>query len=171
MPETFPTIVVGVTPHQPDAVVQHAAALAGALGARLVCATVDPGHYVVEEHPDGSVRSLEVDPDAGDLERSGDREAADLVERLHALLDPTGLRWEHRGLAGDPTRALAHLADTLDAAMIVVGTREPGVRGTLREFFSGSVAAHLAHRQHRPVLVVPLAPVGFDDVAPWDSAS
>ncbi|WP_246149977.1 universal stress protein [Agromyces intestinalis] len=166
------TVVVGVTSHQPDVVVRQAASLAAALHARLVCAAVDPGHYVVEEHPDGSVHSLAVDPDAGDLEPAdGALFDPDLLSRLHALLDPLDLTWEPRALAGDPTRALAHLAEAIDAAMIVVGTREPGVRGTLREFFSGSVAAHLAHRQHRPVLVVPIAPVGFADDVPWDSTT
>ncbi|WP_284328799.1 hypothetical protein [Demequina litorisediminis] len=53
----------------------------------------------------------------------------------------------------------------------MVGTREPGLRGTLHEFFSGSVAAQLSHRQHRPVLVVPLAPVGPEGELPWEDGA
>ncbi|GAA2036617.1 hypothetical protein GCM10009819_21550 [Agromyces tropicus] len=163
------TLVVGVVPAQPDAVVTHAASLAAQLGARLVCATVDPGRYVVEEHPDGSVRSMTLDPDIAEGREEGfDPE---LETRLRALLEPTGVAWEVRALAGDAARALAHLADTLDSMMIVVGTREGGIRGSLHELFNGSVAVHLAHRQHRPVLVIPLAPVGLDAPLPWESGS
>lgn len=193
------TLVVGVVPGQPDAVVIQAAALAAQLDARLVCATVDRGRYVVEERPDGSIRSAPVDPDlpeadlpdvrlpelalpelplpeadaAGTTGRAAgaDRVDPDLESRLGRLLDPTGVAWETRALAGDPAHALARLADTLDAAMIVVGTHSGGLRGSLRELFTGSVAAHLAHRQHRPVVVIPLAPVGFDAALPWDSES
>lgn len=52
--------------------------------------------------------------------------------------------------------------------MLVIGTRE-GARGALREAVHGSVAAQLAHRQHRPVVVVPLDPVPFGTEA--DEAS
>lgn len=51
--------------------------------------------------------------------------------------------------------------------MIVVGTRPAGFRGTVHEFLSGSVAAQLAHHQRRPVVVVPLRPVGIDEPPPW----
>lgn len=179
------TLVVGVMAGQPDAVATHAAALAAQLGARLVCATVDAGRYAVEEHADGSIRSAPFDPDladadagpvgagtgAADADAEIDRIDPRLDERLHALLDPTGVPWESRALAGDPARALARLADALDAMMIVVGTHEGGLRGSLHELFNGSVAAHLAHRQHRPVVVIPLSPVGLDAALPWDSDS
>jgi nucleotide-binding universal stress UspA family protein len=132
---------------------------------------------VVEERPDGGIRSAPLDPDLAELEPGTAGPDADPVdridprldERLHALLDPTGVVWETRALAGDPTRALARLAETLDAMMIVVGTHEGGLRGTLHELFNGSVAAHLAHRQHRPVVVIPLSPVGLDAALPWES--
>ena len=174
-----PTLVVGVVAGQPDSVAAQAAALAARLGARLVCATVDPGRYLVEERPDGGIRSAPLDPDLVEPEPRRDEAGADsdpvdrmdpkLEARLHALLDPTGVRWETRALAGDPARALARLAETLDAMMIVVGTRRAGLGGTLREAFGGSVAVHLAHRQHRPVVVVPLSPVGLDAALPWES--
>lgn len=186
MPEQHPrTVVVGVMARQPDAVVRHAAALAAQLGARLVCASVDRDRHVVEEHPDGHVRSVPVDPDladpatdaaptdaAGDAAAAGtDRFDPDFEARLRGVLDPTGVDWEVRALAGDPARALTRLADALDAMMIVVGTHEGGLRGSLRELFSGSVAAHLAHRQHRPVVVIPLSPLGLDAELPWEAGS
>lgn len=168
MPEPVErTLIVGVVPKRPDAVITHAAVLASQLDARLVCATVDVSRYPVEEHPDGSVRTMTFDPDIAEL-REEDFDPA-LKVQIAALLDPTGVRWEVRALAGDPARALAHLADTLDAMMIIVGTHEGGLRGSLHELFNGSVAAHLAHRQHRPVVVIPLAPVGLDAALPWES--
>jgi nucleotide-binding universal stress UspA family protein len=175
MPESPQRIlVVGVMAMQPDAVVTQAASLARQLGARLVCASVDAGRYVVEEAPDGSIRSAPLDPDLAEVELTPDepdRLDAALEGRLRELLDPTGVAWETRALAGDPARALARLAETLDAMMIIVGTHEGGLRGTLRELFNGSVAAHLAHRQHRPVVVIPLSPVGLDAALPWESDS
>jgi nucleotide-binding universal stress UspA family protein len=163
------TIIIGVVPKQPDEVLTHAAALAAQLHARLVCATVDVGRYVVEEHPDGSVRSMTFDPDIADIRE--ERFDPALQVHLAGVLDPTGVPWEVRALAGDPARALGHLAETLDAMMIVVGTHEGGLRGSLHELLNGSVAVHLAHRQHRPVLVIPLAPVGLDAPLPWESGS
>ncbi|TFD07117.1 universal stress protein [Cryobacterium sp. TMT1-66-1] len=160
-------VIVGVTPGQPDAVVLEAAAFADRFHAELVCATVEPGRYVVDEFADGSILSLPVDPDLLDLDDEGFPVA--LRAHLTTLLDGRSLTWSTRAVAGDPARALAHLADTLDAAMIVVGTRERGVRASVQEFFGGSVAVHLAHRQHRPVVVIPLAPVAFRDELPWES--
>jgi len=81
-----------------------------------------------------------------------------LRERLQEALDGSGLRWSFVTLAGDPARALGRLAESADASVIVVGTRERGLGARFEELLVGSVAVHLTHRQHRPVLVVPLAP-------------
>lgn len=161
-------IVVGVVPRQPAAVVTEAAQFARHFDADLVCAFVDAGRYVVEELPDGSVTSLSLNPDLPDLRV--ETFAPELRAQIAAALDNQDVRWSTRALAGGPAQALAHLADQLDAKMIVVGTREAGFRGTLHEFINGSVAAQLAHRQHRPVVVVPLNPVGDDGDLPWNAA-
>ena len=55
----------------------------------------------------------------------------------------------------------------IDARLIVVGTRKRGFGESIREFFTGSVAARLAHRQHRPILVVPLGEPVPDDEEIW----
>ncbi|MCA5894208.1 hypothetical protein LEP48_12740 [Isoptericola sp. NEAU-Y5] len=58
-----------------------------------------------------------------------------------------------------------HLA-YVDAA--VVGTRAHGATARLRGLFEGSVAAHLSHHQHRPVLTVTLSVVDWNELpAPW----
>jgi nucleotide-binding universal stress UspA family protein len=161
-------VVVGVLSGQPDAVVLEAAVFASHFSAELVCASVDTSRYMVSEHANGSMTSLPFDPDLPELAEQGFDPR--LKDHLAKVLDGRGVTWSTRALAGDPARALGHLADTLGAAMIVVGTRESGLRGSLHEFFNGSVALHLSHRQHRPVVVVPLAPVPFEDALPWESA-
>ena len=50
-------------------------------------------------------------------------------------------------LVGDPALAIKHLAGELDARLIVVGTRSRGIGESIREFFTGSVAARLAHEK------------------------
>jgi len=52
--------------------------------------------------------------------------------------------------------------------MIVVGSQTG--RRRVAEFFNASVAARLTHQQHRPVVVVPHAPVGFESALPWDAS-
>lgn len=149
-------IVVGVEPRQDRAVVARAAELAAMTGARLLCAYADPASYVVEEEADGSVEVMPIDPDGMD-----DRLAAietGLRDQLAERLDATGVRWEFRELAGDPARALDHLAAHVDAMMIVVGTKHDSVGARLEEILTGSIAVHLTRRQRRPVLVVPVHP-------------
>jgi nucleotide-binding universal stress UspA family protein len=147
--------VVGVTPQQPVAVLREAVRLARQFKAVLVCANVEAGSYVVAEHPDGSVESRPIDPDQPDWNTAVFN--GGLAHRIHEVADQEGVRVEFRELAGDIAHALGRLAEVLDAEMIIVGSRRGGLRSTMHDFFGGSVAAHLAHRQPRPVVVVPLA--------------
>ncbi|WP_242497776.1 universal stress protein [Microbacterium protaetiae] len=162
------TILVGVQKGLPDAVLREAARLARDLGLDLVCAHVDLERFTVGERLDGSALTRSIDPDLPD-EREGEFDAS-LAGHIDDVLTGSGVEWTGRELAGDPGRALGHLAEVVNARYIVVGTREASMRETLREFFQGSVASHLAHRQHRPVLVVPLKPIADDEPLPWDVA-
>ncbi len=164
-----PVVLVGVVQRRVASVVTGAAAFAEAFGAELVCAHVDVGHYLVEALPDGSLVSLPVDPEL--LEEGGDEEARfpeALRREIQQTLQDRGVAWSTRMIAGEPARALSALAGKLDALMIVVGTREPGLRGSLQEFLTGSVAVHLAHHQHRPVVVIPLTPAP-EARQPWET--
>jgi nucleotide-binding universal stress UspA family protein len=146
--------VVGVTPQQPVAVLRESVRLAHQFKAVLVCANVEAGSYVVAEHPDGSVESRPIDPDQPDWNAAVFN--GGLAHRIREVADKEGVRVEFRELAGDIAHALGRLAEVLDAEMIVVGSRRGGLGSSMHEFFGGSVAAHLAHRQPRPVVVVPL---------------
>jgi nucleotide-binding universal stress UspA family protein len=160
-------ILVGVMPRQLSHVLTRAAEFALRFDAMLVCARVDPSRYVVERFKDGRFSSMPIDPDVADLRIETFDEA--LRDRIASILEPTGIRWSVQPLVGDPSHELAALADRVDALMIVVGTRAPGFRGSLQEFFNGSVAVHLAHRQHRPLVVVPNPDTRTNAPLPWET--
>ncbi len=159
-------ILVGVTYGQPDVVLRQAARFARTFDAALVCAHVDPGRYVVEELPDGTVASLPLDPDLPELKDTDFDQG--LVAQVRAAVADDSIELSFRELAGDVAYALTRLADILDVEMIIVGSRRGGVRAGLKQFLTGSVAAHLAHRQPRPVVIIPVAPVAEGKPLPWE---
>ncbi|MFC0674790.1 universal stress protein [Brachybacterium hainanense] len=161
-------VVVGVIPGQPAAVVETAADIAARYDADLVCASVDIARYTVAQSLDGTIIASSIDPELMD-ERPETFDPL-LEESIGRTLADRGISYSVRALAGNPAVELAALAEEVDAVMIVVGTREAGLRGSLREFFSGSVAVHLAHHQHRPVVVVPLDPKPHGTQLPWAGA-
>ncbi|MFT4258425.1 universal stress protein [Microbacterium sp.] len=145
-------VIVGLQPDQSPRVLDEAIRYAKLLSAPLVVVHVDVTRFVTYEDPDGYVHSAPIDInfEAGVAEFDAVQAAAS------AVLDGTDLVWTVRQLVGDPALAIKQLAGKLDAQLIVVGTRKRGIGESIREFFTGSVAARLAHRQHRSVLVVPL---------------
>jgi nucleotide-binding universal stress UspA family protein len=164
-----PVVVVGVLPDQPLWVVQVAAEFARSFGARLVCVTVDTTHYSVQELPDGTLVSAPILPEPAAPEPLFPPER---VREIAELLGPLGVEWSLRQLEGEPAAALMAAADELDALMIVVGTRPAGLGGALRTFFTGSVAVRLAHRQYRPVVVVPgEPPPPPGEPLPWEETT
>lgn len=159
-------IVVGLIPGAPPAVIETAARFAAGLNAELIFAWADTSRFVVSDNPDGSVISAPMDPD---LSENHVPPFPPSLERLiSGIVTPFDLGWGTRLLAGEPARALARLADAVDASMIIVGARKPTISATVREFFAGSVAVHLTHRQRRPVLVVPIDLVPVEDPLPWE---
>jgi nucleotide-binding universal stress UspA family protein len=156
-------VIVGAIPDQPPRVTREAARYAKLFGAPLIVAHVDVTRFVTYEDPDGYVHSAPID-----LELSAGQAQLELVtEAATAALAGVDVEWTVRQLVGDPAMAIKQLAEASDARLIVVGTRRRGFGETLREFFTGSVAARLAHRQSRPILVVPSEEPARDDEELW----
>jgi nucleotide-binding universal stress UspA family protein len=156
-------VIVGVVPDLPSRVLKEAARYARLLGAPLLVVHVDVTRFVTYEDPDGYVHSAPIDVNVA----VGESELAVVRSQAAALLDGYGIDWSVRQLVGDPALAIKHLAESVDARLLVVGTRKRGLGESIREFFTGSVAARLAHRQHRPILVVPLGDPVPDDEEIW----
>lgn len=157
-------LVVEIVPGQPALVALTAALWAKAVRApMLYCAFVDESRIVVEEFADGTVRHVPIDPDG--LDEAWVEQSRSVQEWLAEVLDPEGVPWTFRFLAGRADRALTHLARAVDASAFVVGTRAPGPGARVREVLDGSTAVRLSHHQHRPVMVVPL------EVVDWKTAT
>lgn len=151
-------VVVGVHPDQSVAVVQEAARLAVALGRPLVCAYVTEDSYLTEWDRADMREDASLHP--ADVASEDERVALELAAAIGAALtsshaDGVEPPWTLRILAGDPSKALGRVAAELGARLPVVGTRGRGVERALEEWLGGSVAAHLAHDQACPVVVVP----------------
>lgn len=158
-------IVVGVVPGQPGAVVTTAARFAEQFDADLILACVEGDRYMVVHDREGNPITDPVD--AGLIDTGPHPFNSGLEASIADHLTGFSGEWSVRALVGEAGEELSVLADDTDAIMIVVGTREAGLRGSLHEFFGGSVAVHLAHHQHRPVVVVPLDPIPAGRKAPW----
>ena len=156
-------VIVGVVPGEPVRVIKEAARYATLLKAPLLVVHVDVTRFVTYEDPDGYVHSAPIDVS---MARGQDDLAAVRAEAA-AIVDGHGIDWSVRQLVGDPALAIKHLADQTEAKLLVVGTRKRGIGESIREFFTGSVAARLAHRQGRPILVVPLGEPVADDEEIW----
>ncbi|HWI32451.1 MAG TPA: universal stress protein [Microbacterium sp.] len=160
-------VLAGIVPDQPSRVLKEAARYAHLHGTYLVVVHVDVTRFVTYEDPDGYVHSAPIDMN---IDPGADNYKA-VTAQAAALLEGGDVKWTARQLVGDPAMAIKHLADRLDARLIVVGTRRRGFGESVREFFTGSVAARLAHRQRHNILVVPLGePVPDDQELIWDDA-
>ena len=158
-------VLVGVVPGLPTRVVKEAGRYAKLLNAPLVVVHVDVTRFVTYEDPDGYVHSAPIDINVA----AGESDLAIVEAEAAKILDGHDVQWSVKQLVGDPAMAMKHLADQLDARLLVVGTRKRGLGESIREFFTGSVAARLAHRQQRPILVIPLGEPVPDDQEIWPS--
>lgn len=156
-------VIVGVIPGQSGRVLKEAARYARLLHAPLLVVHVDVTRFVTYEDPDGYVHSAPIDINGA----VGESDLAEVDAAAKELLDGHDVQWAVHQLVGDPALAIKHLAELVDAKLLVVGTRKRGIGESIREFFTGAVAARLAHRQHRPILVVPLGEPVADDEDIW----
>jgi len=156
-------VIAGVVPGQPPRILKEAARYAKLLGAPLIVVHVDVTRFVTYEDPDGYVHSAPIDVDL----MTGENALAEVTSEASEALAGRGVEWTVQQLVGDPALAMKHLGEQVDAKLLVIGTRRRGIGESIREFFTGSVAARLAHRQHRPILVVPLGEPVPDDEEIW----
>ncbi|WP_341995128.1 universal stress protein [Microbacterium sp. LWH7-1.2] len=156
-------VIAGVIPDQSPRVLKEAARYAKLFQAPLVVVHVDVTRFVTYEDPDGYVHSAPLDINIA----AGEGDLAKVQDAAASVVGDTGPEWTVRQLVGDPAMAIKHFADEIDARLIVVGTRKRGFGESVREFFTGSVGARLAHRQHRPILIVPLGEPVPDDEEIW----
>ena len=159
-------VIVGVIPGQHPRVVREAAGYARLHGAALLVTHVDVTRFVSYEDPDGYVHTAPINLDVVPSEAL----TAQLRDEVERALSGVEVSWSLEQVVGDPAIALKDLAEKTDARLIVVGTRKRGIGESIREFFTGSVAARLAHRQPRPILVVPLGEPARDDEDLWPEA-
>lgn len=147
-------VVAGVLPNQPSTVVETAAEVALSAGLELVLAFADVTSFPAAGDRDGHLAAQPIDPDGIDDDATAISES--LQSRIADQLDGTGVRWTFVMLAGEPARSLGRYAASINASMIVVGTKEHGLGPKFEGLVTGSVALHLAHRQNCPVLMIPL---------------
>jgi nucleotide-binding universal stress UspA family protein len=161
-------IVVGVAPGEPAIVLLEAARFAWELNTDLACVYVNPLRYPGDVFLDGSITSMPILPDIEEVQPEVFDEA--LAAHIRSVLADSRYVTEgsapvFTALIGDPAGALSRFAEQVGARAIIVGTRHPGLRASIDEFLSGSVAVRLAHRQPLPVIVIPVAPK--PDALPW----
>lgn len=143
------SVVVGVDHKHPD-LARRAASLVQSLGGslvELVCVWVDETAV-----SDARGFAVSVDPD---IAVPSDAYGADVLTGLNRAMADVGLPWSTLRGAGDPATELGRVADEVEAAMIVVGARRPGLRGWTTNLVGGTVAGRLIHNQPRPVVVLP----------------
>lgn len=146
-------LLVGVMPGQDPAVLDTAITLAQALHTSIAFVYVDPAGFRVRE-PDGGEHFAPIDPDV-DVD---DSNSAHLQSVISARLAESGMRWSYQLARGEAAGELAQAAEAAGAFMIIVGARRQSVARRVENLLTGSVAAHLAHHQPTPVLVVPATP-------------
>src|SRR5262249_28157843 len=115
-------VIVGVVPGEPPRVLKEAARYAKLFGAPLLVVNVDVTRFVTYEDPDGDVHSAPIDLNVA----TGETELAKVTAEASALLEGHSVDWSVRQLVGDPALALKHLAEQVDARLLVVGTRKRG---------------------------------------------
>ncbi len=102
-----------------------------------------------------------VDPDSSDWEERA-RVALDQEhERVDAFMAGVDVEWTYHPERGEPVRAIAAIADRVDALMIIVGTRGAGFGASFQRLLGGGSVSHGLLREHgRPVLIVSRPPDG-----------
>jgi nucleotide-binding universal stress UspA family protein len=135
------TIVVGYDDTEPaKRALQRAAELARAFGGKLVVTSVAPVHIPIARGSTGPLDPTD-SPEMHD----------DELKAAAAVLQGLGVDAEYVPAIGEPADTIVELADSREADMIVIGTRELGV---IQRLLGQSVSASVARHAHCDVLIV-----------------
>lgn len=145
-------LVLGVPWEFDERLVRAAAGLASIMRAHLICAFVDPASYLTEWDQAGYRDGTSLDP-VRNLE--AEFPAPQLLNSLEGILGVPGGTWSFRVLNGEVARALVRLAESTDAAALIVGGQRPGRVARMSRLLEGSVSVNLTRLQGRPVLIIP----------------
>lgn len=145
-------VVFGVPWACPASLVRAAADFARSVEAHLVCAYVDPAGYLAEWDPPRSRHATSMDP-VHNVEALFP--ATEVKEGLVLCLGPPGAGWSFRVLGGAVAPALARLAASTGASLLIVGGPRPGVLAGLERVVEGAVPDELLRIQDRPILILP----------------
>ncbi|MBP1136447.1 nucleotide-binding universal stress UspA family protein [Arthrobacter sp. PvP023] len=145
-------VVFGAPWACPAPLVRASALFARSVNAHLVCAFVDPAGYLAEWDPPRSRNAVSLDP-AGNAEALFP--AADVKASLVRCLGAPGYEWSFRVLGGAVAPALARLAASTGASLLIVGGPRPGLLAGFQRLMEGAVPDELLRIQDRPVLILP----------------
>jgi nucleotide-binding universal stress UspA family protein len=144
-------IVVGVdgSPESEQALA-YAISLSRAMEAALVVLAVAEAPLA----PESSVTGEFLDPVPVDLLPAAPAEIEDLLVKVSAELEPTGIAWDSVWVVGDPAAELVRIAEARGARSIVLGRSSAGPRAGL---FGEDVAAEVERQSPCEIIVVPPA--------------
>ena len=133
------TIVVGYDETEAaERALSRAADLAAAFGSELVVTSVAP--VLVGSREMGAV-------DPADPPEQHQQE----LEAARSKLDGRGIEARYELTVGDPATAIVELADSVEADLIVVGTRQPSLVSSI---LGSSVSGAVKRKAHSDVLIV-----------------
>lgn len=145
-------LILGASWRVPPRLVTAGAELAWALEVPLLCAYVDPSSGLTEWEPDRTRTAVSLDPV---INEETPYPAQEVRRRLTGILGVYGTTWSFRELHGDVGPALARLAGSTGACMLMVGSGRSGPIAKVGRTIEGAVATRLVRLQDRPVVVVP----------------
>ncbi len=122
---------------------EHAAALAAGLGARLVVV------HVVD------AADAPLDPDSPGWDEHVDLAVQEVRSAAADVLAGAGVPWRFEALTGDPAAGMSLVAAAEDALMVVLGAPRTGLASAMERLLGEAVATRLLRHGHRPVLLVP----------------
>ena len=146
-------IVVGVRPHQHSRVLSMGLRLAAELRQQLVCVYVISRPALVEWNVGDDTDFFSLSQPERD--EFGGKQVDDMQRRLEEALLHTPVPWILKIAYGDPARALAKVAEQLEATLLVIGSHQKRAPWKLGQFRHNSMVLRALLHPQVPVVLVP----------------